>query len=521
MPGADHQSTRQLVISQVFASINNGLAEAFTGVEFKSDGAKSRLALDAMHLVKRLSALTGVTPIPATLPTLVKDKPVPRQPGGASMKNLMRRVSSQGKIGDGFEGSEGVAKVEAGASTNELLAPPGASSLGTPLSSLNPSEVPSPRGNSESQTPYTDQGLEAALQRVVSPLNLPRRSSSMAPSPIALNTPSELPPLPPTPSALDAPTDPLEAEERVPSSSATAAEPVPVTAVVESALPPHHPAQPATDAISPVEAADAQDAPVALDLEHEQASSGVLSIDASVSSSSGATEVPSAPATPAPLHPVEAPAADQTGDPSSETSTAAVDVRAIEVETVADTAPAALATDETSTMPTDATAVKEQMPGVKSEISAAPSTDAPLAVATEQEVPVEATFTDKAAAEDSAEQSPTTAAPTNGDDEKGFPALVEPLLDDAQTDSATMQLADDEPTSANGTTDGTPAPEPVASEEPSAANSETEDEVDAGVGEAVAVGGAKKAKKNRKKKKKGAKSGRTSPAAAEPGTEIS
>ncbi|CDZ97217.1 Vacuolar sorting protein VPS45 [Phaffia rhodozyma] len=86
--------TVESVLSQVFASINHELSSAYADVILKSDEAKSRMLQDANYLVAKLSALNKVNPILPILPNLVKDKSVPRRPVGASMKNLMRRVSS-------------------------------------------------------------------------------------------------------------------------------------------------------------------------------------------------------------------------------------------------------------------------------------------------------------------------------------------------------------------------------------------------------------------------------------------
>lgn len=226
-----HCFLSQLVISQVFASINNGLAEVFSAVELKSDAAKTRLALDAVHLVKKLSALPNVTPIPATLPTLVKDKYVPRRPVGQTMANLMRRVSDR----DASKGKDDGDKAEAPASSNDTLAPPGASSLGTPLSSRGPSELPSPINDSESEPLYTEQTLEAALQNVVSSLGLPPRTSSLSPSP--LSTSSPLPPLPPSPSGEDTAVEASVIAESVPEREERDDQTLPAP-MIETALPP-------------------------------------------------------------------------------------------------------------------------------------------------------------------------------------------------------------------------------------------------------------------------------------------
>lgn len=226
-----HYFLSQLVISQVFASINNGLAEVFSAVELKSDAAKTRLALDAMHLVKKLSALPNVTPIPATLPTLVKDKYVPRRPVGQTMANLMRRVSDR----DANKGRDDGDKEESPASSNDTLAPPGASSLGTPLSSRGPSELPSPSNDSESEPLYTEQTLEAALQNVVSPLGLPPRTSSLSPSP--LSTSSPLPPLPPSPSGEDTAVEASVIADSMPEPVERDGQTLPAP-MIETALPP-------------------------------------------------------------------------------------------------------------------------------------------------------------------------------------------------------------------------------------------------------------------------------------------
>jgi len=468
-----------------------------------------------MHLVKRLSTLTGVTPIPATLPTLVKDKLVPRRPVGASMKNLMRRVSSQSKVGEGFEGSDGTPEAEGGAppSDPELLAPPGASSLGTPLSSLDPSEAPSPRGDRESQSPYTEQGLEAALQKVVSPLGLPRRSSSLAPSPIALGTPSELPPLPSTPGMLDAPSDPLDAQERESSSSADVETSAPPPVIVEVALPPLPSVESEPEAsLQPVEAAEILGTSATSVDGEGSASSDIPPIETAAAPPPRATEKPST-LTPQVKH-EDALAADTTVMRALDASKSPVDDAVVaEPGATSPLAEEAAADGMPSTKPAVAAAVGEHPTPDKLEDTTAPPVAAASPTVIEQEATLAATATEATPVAPPAEEEPTTNAPSSGDnDAEASPAPVEPPLDDAQPSQASVQPAADEQTPANGTADETAAPDPTASEEPSAANSDADADVGAG---AVSSGGAKKAKKNRKKKKKGGKSGTTSPAAVE------
>ncbi|KAL7416025.1 hypothetical protein BDY24DRAFT_380828 [Mrakia frigida] len=219
------------VSSQVFASINHGLSEAYQTIELRSEDAKARLLLDATHLHSKLSLLPNTTPISSLLVTLVKDKSTPRLPVGASMKMLMRRVSQRS---DGPSSpSGGVEKELVGESLGNTL---GSSGMGTPVSEL------------EEEAKEKETGTES-VQVVVSKPEEEEEEVKLdqaSPSPTSIHLPpSPLPPLPSLPS----PTSPISSQEPTINSSSSPPPPPP-TPSRESELPPIPPKSPTPPSVS-------------------------------------------------------------------------------------------------------------------------------------------------------------------------------------------------------------------------------------------------------------------------------
>ncbi|KAL1406348.1 hypothetical protein Q8F55_008047 [Vanrija albida] len=84
------QATVEGVMSQVLAASVHRLSEEFTKVEFKSEDAKKRMAMDAAYINAKLGPLTEAGTAVSSLETLVKDKATPRK----GMRGLLRRNGS-------------------------------------------------------------------------------------------------------------------------------------------------------------------------------------------------------------------------------------------------------------------------------------------------------------------------------------------------------------------------------------------------------------------------------------------
>lgn len=128
--------------------------------------------------------LPNTTPISAVLVTLVKDKPTPRLPVGASMKNLMRRVSNRSDSGGGGPPSPSAERdnpselLGSGLATPEIrLGTDGSSGIATPVSEVESSAGDGGEGDNREDGPEV----------VVSPADgEDQRSSSPLPSQIRL-----------------------------------------------------------------------------------------------------------------------------------------------------------------------------------------------------------------------------------------------------------------------------------------------------------------------------------------------
>lgn len=85
------QATVEGVMSQVLAASVHRLSEEYGKVEFKSEEAKKRMAMDAAYINAKLGPLSEAGTAVASLETLVKDKATPRK---VTMRGLLRRNGS-------------------------------------------------------------------------------------------------------------------------------------------------------------------------------------------------------------------------------------------------------------------------------------------------------------------------------------------------------------------------------------------------------------------------------------------